>query len=718
MKKIFFAVASVLLSVAGLAEVANPEPLKVKQSDGTMLTIQLHGDEFSSHTTTIDGYTVVKCDDNTYRYAMVENGVLVATDIIAHEVDERDAVEMEYCLATEKHLEGLSPMMAKAKSLQKKEDEVKPSELQGTLDRTNFRGLVILVNYTDRKFDESNAKEMFNDMINKDHYSGYQDEKEGWQTYTGSVRDYFRDSSMGTFIPEFDVVGPVDINYSQYDPARTSNAKNIMRAVLDAADPYVDFTKYDGDDDGRVDMFFVIFAGYGSSNTGNDERLMWPHASTLTSTSVKHDGMYFYRYACGVEKYGWNTATRHDNVLCGIGTICHEFSHVLGLHDHYDTSKQGTVTPGTWDIMASGNHNNKGRIPPAYNMYEREVLGMGVPELITEEGIYTLSDLTSSNKAYKIQSGVSTEHFIIENRQKVKWDASMEGKGMLIWRVDSSNVSLWEKNDVNTMPDHPLFELVRAMPDTKSSSTKITDSAGDPFPGSGKVTTISNSTTPSLRSWNGTECEFLLTGIKEVDGEMTFTVTKEEPQSFMETFAEMGSFAKTNLVVKDGTHYKWTFVNAGVKAVTGYKQVTGNAVEMYKGSHLTSGNIENGVESMEYVVANSSTMPTLVSTYFSADNGETWQKIGVSTMFNAKEEKSIKLPAIDLPANSMVRIMIESGSTLTPVFVDNINIKEGLHPTGINRLPSPLKPSNKGRVVYRFGDNVIRALNGHKYVAK
>ena len=75
-------------------------------------------------------------------------------------------------------------------------------------------------------------------------------------------------------------------------------------------------------------------------------------------------------------------------------TICHEFSHVLGLPDFYDTDYEGSGGeshhPGDWSVMAGGNHLNNSRTPCAYSLYERMAVGFTEPMVINAKGHYTL----------------------------------------------------------------------------------------------------------------------------------------------------------------------------------------------------------------------------------------------------------------------------------------------------------------------------------------
>ena len=55
--------------------------------------------------------------------------------------------------------------------------------------------------------------------------------------------------------------------------------------------------------------------------------------------------------------------------FAGIGTICHEYCHFLGLQDLYDVNgeKEGESAGlgGLLSIMDRGNYNNEGRTPGA-----------------------------------------------------------------------------------------------------------------------------------------------------------------------------------------------------------------------------------------------------------------------------------------------------------------------------------------------------------------
>ena len=482
MKRLTIVLVTLLLCVSSMmARPAHKAAVKVQQPDGTYVTIRLHGDEWRSFNTTDDGYSVVKDSRGYYVYAELKDGQLEATVQVAHDLAERTASELAFLSGVQKML---APEMTAEKAEMKAAVEKRQQETLRSRRATsynNFRGLLILIEFNDREFSREDYPEILNDMVNKEGYTGY-----GNQKYTGSVRDYFSDNSFGKFTPEFDVYGPYKVNYSQYYPdgSTASGVGNIIRAALNAADADINFADYDRDGDGNVDLAFFMLAGYGSCYTGNDKRLWWPHRSQV---NIRKDGVYIYDYASSVEFYGWEDGMF---TIDGIGTICHEFSHVLGLPDFYDTDyeKSGGQSndPGEWSLMANGTDANYGRTPVGYSLYERWFTGFidDIPE-IDDEGSYQLEPLYKEGQGYRINSSVNNEFFLFENRQTsgFKWDASLPASGMLVHRVDKTNNSVWYNNTVNCNPSHNYYEVIRA----GGSGRRATY---DVFPGTGRVTEL------------------------------------------------------------------------------------------------------------------------------------------------------------------------------------------------------------------------------------
>ena len=509
-----------------LAVPANPKAVSLQQPDGTTVTVVLHGDEWNHFTTTADGYTVVKNQQGYYVYAQRQQGQLAETALVAHDAKERTAEEAAFLAKTEKYLVPLQAEQTaqKKKLVEQRQRQTLSARRAARYDYSKFKGLIVLVEFNDKQFSRSDYKDIITDMVNKENYTGY-----GNQHYTGSVRDYFSDNSMGKFQPQFDVVGPYTVPYSQYDPQGSENAWEITLAALDQADADVDFTQYDGDGDGMVDMVYFIVAGNGANYGGNDSRLWWPHRSAVIDYAnwsyVYKDGVIVYDYASSVELTGY-TSYPSTVKIDGIGTICHEFSHVLGLPDLYDADYEQhgqSNDPGIWSVMAGGSYENDSRTPVGYSLFERWSAGFmdEDPVVIDGEGSYTLNPLYDCNTGFRINSPIDNEFFLFENRQKsaFKWDAYLPGSGMLVHRVDLTNESVWTQNRVNNNAERNYYEVVRA------GGSKSNASAADLFPGSRNVKVLDYSTSPAnLKTWSGKSTKWGLRNIAMAGGVVTFDI--------------------------------------------------------------------------------------------------------------------------------------------------------------------------------------------------
>lgn len=312
------------------------------------------------------------------------------------------------------------------------------------------KGLVILMDYSDVKFASGHDRNVYNDMLNTKNYS-----ENGFQ---GSVSDYFRDQSNGVFELDFDVVGPYTAKYkmSYYGQNDTNgedmHPTDLIREAVLAADADVDYTQYDWDGNGYVDQVYVVYAGKGEADSG-EENTIWPHEYGLSASDEGKetlDGKIIDTYACGPELDGMSS----NNKLSGIGTFCHEFSHCLGFPDLYDTDYSGWYGMGDYDLMCGGCYNGDSNVPAGYTSWEKWVAGWLTPtELTLGDDLVTIDPLQPLSKnggAYIIYNpGNKDEYYILENRQKNGWDASLPGKGLLIMHVDYDE-ELFANNIVNT----------------------------------------------------------------------------------------------------------------------------------------------------------------------------------------------------------------------------------------------------------------------------
>ena len=665
-----------LMCLVARAVPADPTPAQVTQPDGTKLTLVLHGDEFLNYLTTSDGYTVVKNKAGYYTYARLDGNQLVPSNIIAR--DSRTAADNVYLASVPKCLTSPAQVLQGKRMLNHRNDLLRGIGHGGHMDYDKFRGLIILINYTDRNFDDyvpSNYTpiDFYEAMINSHDYQGYTLPYGTKVEAMGSVRDYYYDNSFHQFDPHFDILGPVDVPYRCTD-AHQFKCDSIFFAALEALDPEVDFSQYDTDEDGTADMVFFLVAGHGSDYSANNRDYLWPHMKNFTESPVL-DGVNFKLYACSTNMTGEeNEYYINYNNVAGIGTICHEFSHCLGLPDFYDADGVGSggtnlTHPMTWSVMASGFKNNNGRNPAGYSLFERYALGFAQPVLIEGEGTITVPALEKSNTGYRMNTANEGEYFIIENRQRVKWDKNLAGPGMLIWRVDSTNVEVWENNLVNSNPNHMYYELLRA------KFSGLNDSYNDPFPGVGKVTSITNATQPNLRTWDGKLSKYAFINITEADSIITFDVVKDNSKFSIEDFEKMPVGATLNERGVEGVYAHWDFYNC---AVVDTAQVgNGHVVAMKNGSYFnTVENLNKIPKVVTIKIYNPTSTGVTVTPQYSKDNGGRWRGLDSYPYdFYVKAGETGKAVITNLPTDQPIMLRIKTaGSSTEYCFIDDIEI--------------------------------------------
>ena len=315
-----------------------------------------------------------------------------------------------------------------------------------------YRQLVVLVEFSDQKFKKEHNRDFYDQLFNNFSTKLY----EGKKRYgTGSVADYFRDQSHGKLSLRFDILGPYQIEalvrpteYWDYKLDEIREATQMM--VNDQAGR--DFSPYDWDGDGSIDQIVYIFAG--PCGFMGDAGYILP--STDTSCDIKTlDGMPIAQTSASSELW-----TPSIPVNAGIGTICHEFSHCLGLPDLYPTNGN-TYVIDDWALMDGGNFINYGWCPPNYTPLEKMQLGWLTPvELTASASIRDLKPVADGGEAYLIRH-TDTEYYLLENRQQKGWDAGLPGKGLVVWHVNY-NENLWNNNQVNNYPSMLGIQLVHA----------------------------------------------------------------------------------------------------------------------------------------------------------------------------------------------------------------------------------------------------------------
>ncbi|WP_455260059.1 M6 family metalloprotease domain-containing protein [Prevotella jejuni] len=509
-------VCLMLCSLTTWAAKAVSIPVQVRQADGSVITVILRGDEHINWYTTLDGVLLVQGADNNYYIGKVEkSGNLIATKQLAHEALTRSQAERNLIAKQdkEKFFAYVNKIAEESENAYDNSPLTRGPIIDSGYNRVPYfphtgspKALVILAEFQDTTFTIQDTKKVFtNYLMNEDHFT---DSRYGQnQNYKG-VLGYFKDCSYGQFTPEFDIVGPIKLPKPQavYGEGKDDRMDLLLPDVCKAVDDSVNFADYDANNDGMVDLVYVIYAGHSANVTGNKITDIWPKSGTVNISNT-FDGKSIRRYGVSNELAGKENKKKEKENINGIGLFCHEFSHTLGLPDIYayktpaeDQDDQGMEY---WDLMDGGPSVNNGMIPPSYLAWEREVMGwMEIDELKENCEINNLKTIDNGGKAYKIVNPKnSNEYIVLQSMQKGAWNQGWGdgtyGKGLLAYRVSyrSDKVNVFDyPNNVKGKPrviPIPADGKILAAANAKGSKMKERFTAftkqlnGDPYPYNG-----------------------------------------------------------------------------------------------------------------------------------------------------------------------------------------------------------------------------------------
>lgn len=691
-----------------MAVPSNRKPKMVKQSDGTTLSVVLKGDEALRFYTTMDGKYLIKEPNGDFSYATLSaEGELVSTNCIAHDKDERSSEEIE--LLSSINIENVKSNISKSHAKRSATYRSAAKRAGASIKPIGEVNVpVLLIEYKDVKF--TYAKEDIDRLLNEEGYTFKPFGENSITTY-GSARDYFIAQSEGKFKPRFIPTDIVTLPQNMaYYGANVDGADGrpgeMIRDAIKGADANVDFSKYDNNGDGEVEFVYCIYAGYSEAN-GANENTIWPHqwlVSQELGRSVTVDGVKCDVYACSSELNADEESEQYlGKVLSGIGTMCHEFSHCLGLYDIYDVSgDSGNWGMDEWDLMDNGNHVAYGYLPVGYNSYQKDVCGWKTLEVLTEKGSYSMKPQTQGGVGYKIVNDANpNEYFILENRKREGWDQELASDGMMIIHVDY-DYSAWNNNEINVEVGHPRFQIVPADNDLLSYYNASDEDefyenmAGDLWPGKVGNTEFTNTSLPAAKVYKGGYLNKPVTNIKYENDIVSF--------KFMSSFAAPILSPETN-ITNNSFVANWSVVDDAVEYdVELYRSVevgegAGNTVDVFTEDFMNCAKANLRIEDS-------------IDEYMSSDGWEgynVYSENGVVRLGSKNDSGYILTPYLNANGNVSVTLktmLYNSNDTNVKLTVEIVNYDEELLAT------KTVVPTAGGLQVELNAD-----VNGEFYVA-
>jgi immune inhibitor A len=347
--------------------------------------------------------------------------------------------------------------------------------------RGNVRVSVVLVDFSDRQFDNTHSQQHFRDLF---FSLGV--------IPTGSVREYYREVTNSLVDITGDVVGPFRMPhpityYANGKSGRSPtspNARDLARDAAVAADPSVNFAPYDNDGNGFVDAFVVIHAGHGAEET-LDPNDLWSLKWVLAGGAYATDNTQIYAFLTVPED-------------ARTGVCAHELGHLLfGFPDLYDVD-DGSEGIGNWCLMAAGSWGNGGDTPCHPSAWCKTQQGWASVVTANTNSNVSVADVKDSKTIYRLwKDGTGgSEYFLVENRQRNRFDASLPGEGLLVWHVDDATAD-------NTNPNHYKVALMQADGQRDLEHAANRGDSGDPYPGSSNNTSFTVNSSPNSKSYTG-----------------------------------------------------------------------------------------------------------------------------------------------------------------------------------------------------------------------
>lgn len=574
MKKTVLILITLLCHLASHASKGWPYPITVSQPDNTQLTVRINGDADFNWVSTLDG-VVLKQEGNGYYVANIDtNGMLSSSGTLAHDADKRSSAEQSLCKKQD---------VKAFLTVNTRPERLAATRGFGGKGSTSFfphtgspRAIVLLVQFANRPF-KVQPRKAFNQYLNS-MADKHQDFGNAEDRNTGSVKRYFSDMSGGKFKPQFDLYGPITMpkNVAYYGEGSSSmeRYRELVSEACTMMDDSLDFSKYDADKDGNVDLVYIIYAGYGESVSGIESTL-WPKAF-VCGTDIKKDGKYVRLAGISNELNGrpdGNYNSKSGLLINGVGLFCHEFSHCMGLPDFYPTvSPQWTTANGKkdfdaydnqgmedWDVMDNGIYLYNGYSPTAYTAWEREKMGWLTIETLTKEGKVELKSIDEGGKAYRIKNDKNTsgnEYYIVENIQAKGWNKKLPASGMMVSHVEyeprAFSVFHGGDNSVNNIKKHPRMTIVPADGYLPSSYRKVPNNsnltapymkkkqydeqlAGDLYPGKSNVNRLTDAQNMvNYAPWTGGMLNKPIYNIALKNGIVTFDFLKDQTSTGIE----------------------------------------------------------------------------------------------------------------------------------------------------------------------------------------
>ncbi|MBQ3647829.1 MAG: M6 family metalloprotease domain-containing protein [Spirochaetia bacterium] len=286
---------------------------------------------------------------------------------------------------------------------------------------------------------------------------------------TLTMAEYYKKMSRGLLKLKFKVLGPYDAekDYAYYGVNNIYGDDTyphvLVHEMLEQA--LASGEVVSGIDNCTV---IVVHAGPGEENGNVSSDLIWSHRWTM-SKGKDENGHYVGSVTINDKTFDDYTIVPEYNISskgqgAAVGVFCHEFGHILGLPDSYDTS-YNTAGVGLWSLMSGGSWGSVGQnssnalpgVDPAPMMaWERVKLGWLAENNITPAssgiyGPYEFENINNASSVYRINLS-GDQYLTLEGKAENMTGSGMAvmENGLLITQIHNGILdTYWSVNRIN-----------------------------------------------------------------------------------------------------------------------------------------------------------------------------------------------------------------------------------------------------------------------------
>lgn len=341
--------------------------------------------------------------------------------------------------------------------------------------------LTILIEYDDQTINSADtvwAQKIFG--YTEHDLNAYYDEVSGGQFHFTQAQENYGTVNDGVIKVHLNKNRPdTDINAPNFQTTISTEIKS----ALQQADIYIDFSKYDNNNDGAIEEYelaiLLVMAGDEDAYSGYHTPYgIWAHQSALDATVAPTlDGVTLCnatqggKYAIFGERHS-DASGSHDAT---VGIMAHELGHaIFNLPDLYNTEgSSGGI--GYFGLMGAGMWTQKdgseypGDTPVHLSAWSKSFIGWVAPQELHNTATTLYESASRSYNVIKIP--ISANHYyLLENRNDSGFDRGLrmlDGTfkgGVLIWHINQKKLTTpyFQNNNVNADTADKGVDVVEA----------------------------------------------------------------------------------------------------------------------------------------------------------------------------------------------------------------------------------------------------------------